>query len=226
MEVIEGLQQTVMHRHMLDSVNVEVSIGRPERIASAERVLKGRSVQREPSLNISKMLPSYGFFQSFVCAKHSSRVCLTAISDMIISFLYIFFNASNGLHNQLNPHDQRASSAPPAQPGGPAGRPTTVGPCQPPQVCRSPAERRPLLHSVFNFILCLMLYLISKQESCQLRNRAVSTFFLTPAQIFVAEQESLLRRGNVTVSVRPKRAAERGKISLSAITFSSPNSQK
>jgi hypothetical protein len=38
MEVIEGLEQAVVHGHMLDPVNVEVAVGGPERIAAAKGV--------------------------------------------------------------------------------------------------------------------------------------------------------------------------------------------
>ena len=38
MEIIEGLQQSVVHRHMLHSVDMEIAVGRPERVASAERM--------------------------------------------------------------------------------------------------------------------------------------------------------------------------------------------
>ena len=38
MERVECLQQSVVHRHMLHSVDMEVAVGRPERIASSERI--------------------------------------------------------------------------------------------------------------------------------------------------------------------------------------------
>lgn len=38
MEIVEGLEQAVMHRHMVYAVNVEIAVGGPERIAAAEGV--------------------------------------------------------------------------------------------------------------------------------------------------------------------------------------------
>jgi hypothetical protein len=38
MEIIEGLEQAVVHGHMLHPVDVEIAVGGPERIAAAEGV--------------------------------------------------------------------------------------------------------------------------------------------------------------------------------------------
>jgi hypothetical protein len=46
MERVEGLQQSVVHRHMLYSVDMEVSIGRPKRITSAEGIGQIQQLKR------------------------------------------------------------------------------------------------------------------------------------------------------------------------------------
>ena len=37
-EVVKGLEQPIMHRHMLHPVDVEIAVGRPQRITAAKGV--------------------------------------------------------------------------------------------------------------------------------------------------------------------------------------------
>ena len=75
MEIIECLQQSVVHWHMLYSVNMEISVGRPKRIASAKRVgqvdqFEGTVLEHIKDASIIRFLP-------IICVREALFTCVS-----------------------------------------------------------------------------------------------------------------------------------------------------